>query len=164
MEEQVKEKKNKKVNKEVEKLTTELQTTNEKFVRLQAEFVNFRNRTSEEQSKLLKYEGESFIKELLIIIDNFESAIKLDDNDLTDEVSNFLSGFKMIYANMVSILNNIGVEEIDVLGKEFDPHVAEAVITEEDNNKPSGVVLEVFTKGYIYKDKVIRPAMVKVNK
>lgn len=164
MEEQVKEKKNKKVNKEVEKLTTELQTTNEKFVRLQAEFVNFRNRTLEEQSKLLKYEGESFIKELLIIIDNFESAIKLDDNDLTDEVSNFLSGFKMIYANMVSILNNIGVEEIDVLGKEFDPHVAEAVITEEDNNKPSGVVLEVFTKGYIYKDKVIRPAMVKVNK
>ncbi len=164
MEELVKEKKNKKVNKEVEKLTTELQTTNEKFVRLQAEFVNFRNRTLEEQSKLLKYEGESFIKELLIIIDNFESAIKLDDNDLTDEVSNFLSGFKMIYANMVSILNNIGVEEIDVLGKEFDPHVAEAVITEEDNNKPSGVVLEVFTKGYIYKDKVIRPAMVKVNK
>lgn len=157
-------KKNKKENKEILELTEQLNHYNEKCLRLQAEFINFKNRTAEEQSKLLKYEGESFIKKLLVIVDNFESAIKLDDNDLSDEVSKFLSGFKMIYANLVSILNNIGVEEIDVVGKEFDPNFAEAVMSEEDKNKPSNVVVEVYTKGYTYKDKVIRPAMVKVNK
>lgn len=166
MEKKTEDKKEKKVskNKELIEMKEQLEAITEKSVRLQAEFVNFRNRTEVEKEKLLKYEGESFIKELLIIVDNFESAIKLDDNDLSDEVSKFLSGFKMIYANLINLLNNIGVTEIEVIGTEFDPHVAEAVITEEDTTKPSGVVLEVFTKGYMYKDKVIRPAMVKVNK
>ncbi len=154
----------KKLKKEFDFLKQEFELSNDKYLRLQAEFANFKNRTELEKEKLLKYEGEDFIKELLITVDNFENAIKLDDNDLSDEVSKFLSGFKMIYANLITTLNNIGVVEIDVLGKEFDPHVAEAVITEEDKTKPSGVVLEVFTKGYMYKDKVIRPAMVKVNK
>lgn len=159
---EVKEKKN--LKKELDFLKEQFEISNDKYLRLQAEFVNFKNRTEVEKEKLLKYEGESFIKELLIIIDNFESAIKLDDNDLTDELSKFLNGFKMIYANLVNLLNNIGVKEIEVIGKEFDPNVAEAIITEEDKNKPKGVVLEVFTKGYMYKDKVLRPAMVKVNK
>lgn len=153
-----------KVNKEVEQLKESLQASEDKCLRLQAEFINFRNRHNKEIEAMAKYEGEELIKRLLPIIDDFERAIKLDDNDLGDEVSKFLSGIKMIYGNLIAILESLEVKEIDVLGREFDPVYAEAVITESDESKPSNVVLEVFTKGYIYKDKVIRPAMVKVNK
>jgi len=153
-----------KESKEVVELKNTLAIMNDKFLRLQAEFINFKNRTEVEKERLLKYEGENFIKDLLIIVDNFESAIKLEHDDISDEVGKFLSGFKMIYANLINLLDQIGVKEIEVLGLEFNPHVAEAVMTEEDKDKPAGVVLEVYTKGYMYKDKVLRPAMVKVNK
>ena len=83
---------------------------------------------------------------------------------LGGEVSKFLSGFKMILGNLTALLDKYDVHEIECLGLEFDPHVAEAVLTEHDENKPENVVLEVLTKGYKYKDKVIRHAMVKVNK
>lgn len=136
----------------------------DKYLRLQAEFINFRNRTSIEVSNLLKYEGEKFIKELLTTVDNFERAITMDDNnDLSDEVSKFLSGFKMIYGNLKSLLDSYEIKEIDALGKEFNPTYMDAVLTEHDETKPANVVVEVLTKGYMYKDKVIRPAMVKVN-
>ena len=158
-----KESKKEKVNKEIEALKEALKASEDKSLRLQAEFINVRNRQIKEIENMAKYEGENLIKELLSVVDNFERAIKLDDDDLSDEVSKFLSGFKMIYGNLITILENIGVKEIDCLGKEFDPVYAEAVITENDESKPAGVVLEVFQKGYMYKDKVIRPAMVKVN-
>ena len=136
----------------------------DKYLRLQAEFVNFRNRTSVEVANLLKYEGANFIKELLTTVDNFERAIMMDDNnDLSDEVSKFLSGFKMIYGNLKSLLDSYEIKEIDALGKEFDPTLMDAVLTEHNETKPANVVVEVLTKGYMYKDKVIRPAMVKVN-
>lgn len=136
----------------------------EKYMRLQAEYLNFKTRTQTEISRMLQYEGEDFIKEILNIKDNFERAIMMDDNDLSDEVSKFLSGFKMILGNLTALLDKFEVREVDCLGCEFDPHVAEAVLTEHDEAKPENVVLEVLTKGYKYKDKLIRPAMVKVNK
>lgn len=140
------------------------QELEEKYMRLQAEYLNFKTRTQSEISKMLLYEGEDFIKEILVIKDNLERAIMMDDNDLSDEVSKFLSGFKMILGNLTSLLDKFEVKEIECLGLEFDPKVSEAVLTEHDENKPENVVLEVLTKGYIYKDKVIRHAMVKVNK
>lgn len=136
----------------------------EKYMRLQAEYLNFKTRTQSEISKMLLYEGEDFIKEILNIKDNFERAISMDDNDLSDEVSKFLSGFKMILGNLTALLDKFEVKEVDCLGLEFDPHVAEAVLVDHDEAKPENVVLEVLTKGYKYKDKLIRPAMVKVNK
>lgn len=136
----------------------------EKYMRLQAEYLNFKTRTQSEISKMLQYEGESFIKEILVVKDNLERAIMMDDNDLSDEVSKFLSGFKMILGNLTALLDKFEVREVECLGQEFDPHVAEAVLTEHDESKPENVVLEVLTKGYKYKDKVIRHAMVKVNK
>ena len=72
----------------------------EKYMRLQAEFLNFKTRTQSEISKMLQYEGESFIKEILVVKDNLERAIMMDDNDLSDEVSKFLSGFKMILISL----------------------------------------------------------------
>ena len=87
----------------------------------------------------------------------------MDDNDLSDEVSKFLAGFKLIYTNTINILNKFEVKEINAEGVEFDPTYHHAVLTDHDENKPAGVVLEVLQKGYLYKDRVIRPAMVKVN-
>ena len=136
----------------------------EKYMRLQAEFLNFKTRTQGEISKMLQYEGEDFIKEILVIKDNLERAVSMDDNDLSDEVSKFLSGFKMILGNLTALLDKYEVREVECLGLEFDPHVSEAVLIEHDENKPENIVLEVYTKGYKYKDKLIRPAMVKVNK
>ena len=140
------------------------QELEDKYMRLQAEYLNFKTRTQSEVSRMLQYEGEDFIKEILNIKDNFERAIMMDDNDLSDEVSKFLSGFKMILGSLTQLLDKFEVHEIECLGLEFDPNVAEAVLTEHDETKPENVVLEVLTKGYKYKDKVIRHAMVKVNK
>ena len=141
-----------------------LKETEDKLLRLQAEFMNYQNRREKELETLFKYEGEKVIKEVLKVVDNFERAISMDDDDLSDEVSKFLSGFKMIYTSLVNMLSELEVTEIEVDGKEFDPTIAEAVLVEEDKTKPANVVLEVLQKGYKYKDKVIRPAMVKVNK
>ncbi|MDD2409221.1 MAG: nucleotide exchange factor GrpE [Bacilli bacterium] len=135
----------------------------EKALRAQAEMLNYRKRKDDEVSQLFKYANEELIISLLPIVDNFERAIKLDDNDLTDELSKFLNGFKMIYGNLITVLNNNEVVEIDAQGQEFNPNMHQAIITEKDENKPAGVILEVLQKGYKYKEKVIRPAMVKVN-
>ena len=168
--EEKKNKKEVKENKELKhleeenhKLKNELKESSEKVLRLAAEMQNYKKRNETEKSNMLKYANENLAKSLLPILDNFERAIKLDDNDLSDEVSKFLSGFKMIYGSFVSVLNDIEVKEIDCDGLEFDPVYHQAVLTEKDETKPSGVVLEVLQKGYMYKDKVIRPAMVKVN-
>ena len=149
---------------ETNELEIKLNEALDKNMRLQAEFVNYKTRTEQEKIIMFKYEGESFIKQILEVVDDFERAIKMDDNDLTDEVSNFLKGFKMIYTRLIGILNNLEVKEVEVEGKEFDPNYAEAILTDHDENKPENVVLEVLKKGYMYKDKLIRPAMVKVNK
>ena len=122
-----------------------------------------KRRKEEEVSHMMKYCNEDILKSLLPIIDNFERGLMMDDNDLSDEVSKFLSGFKMIYTDIIGIMNKNEVKEIEAEGIEFDPKVHQAVLMEHDEEKPHGVVLEVLQKGYMYKDKVIRPAMVKVN-
>jgi len=136
---------------------------NEKVLRLAAEMQNMRKRYDEEISNFHKYEGEDLIKKILPIVDSFEMAIKLDNNDLTDDVSRFLSGFKMIYTNLVSILNSLEVKEIEALNLKFDPKIMDAVLTSQETGVEPGMVMEVLQKGYLYKDKLIRPAMVRVS-
>ena len=151
------------LEREIEKLKNALNASNDKAIRAQAEMMNFKRRKEEETSSMLKYANEDVLKSLLPVVDNFERAIMLDDNDLSDEVSKFLSGFKMIYTNVLDIFNKFEVKEIEAEGIEFDPRVHQAVLMEHYDSKPHNVVLEVLQKGYIYKDRVIRPAMVKVN-
>ena len=150
--------------KQIEKLELALKEEQAKSMRIQAEMLNFKKRKEDEVASFYKYCNEDLIEELLPVIDNFERAIQMDTSeDVSDEVKRFLEGFKMIYGNLVSILNKEEVKEIEASGIEFDPNYHQAVLTEHDETKPSGVVLEVLQKGYTYKDKVIRPAMVKVN-
>lgn len=147
----------------IEELNKKIKSLEEAFLREKAEVANYKRRKDEEINKVLKYKNEDILKEFLLIIDNLERAVKMDDNDLSDEVSKFLEGFKIIYSNTLNLLNKFEVKEIEASGLEFDPTYHHAVLTEHDKNKPEGVVLEVLQKGYMYKDKVIRPAMVKVN-
>lgn len=150
-------------DKEKEELNKKISSLQEALLRNQAELQNYKRRKDEESEKVLKYKNEELIKELLSIIDNFERAIKMDNQDLSDEVSKFLEGFKLIYSSLINILNKYDVKEISSDGIEFNPDIHHAVLTEHDETKPEGVVLEVLQKGYMYKDRVIRPAMVKVN-
>ena len=108
-------------NSEIELLGNRIKELEEKLVRNQAELINYKRRKDDEVSRMLKYSQEDIILEILPIIDNFERAIKLDDNNLEDELSKFLNGFKMIYTNLIEVLNKYEVKEIEALGKEFDP-------------------------------------------
>ncbi len=146
-----------------DKLQKENLALNEKILRLSAEMKNMQRRSSEELTRAYKYSGEELILKLLPIVDNFERAIAQDDSNLTDELSKFLEGFKMIYGNLKSILESMEVKEIECLKKEFDPNTMEAVLTAHEDDVMPGVVLDVLQKGYTYKDKVIRHAMVRVS-
>jgi len=144
-------------------LEDKVKNLEEVLLRNQAELINFKRRKEEETSRLLKYAEEDIVLEFLPILDNIERAINMDDEDLDDEVSKFLEGFKMIYAQIKNLLEKFEVKEIECLNMPFDPTYHQAVFTGKDDNYESGIVLEVLQKGYIYKDKVIRPSMVKVN-
>ena len=150
-------------NKEIEALKEENNLLKEKILRISAESQNMQRRLNEEMMKIRKYEGEDFAKKILPILDNFERAIKLDDNDLTDELSKFLSGFKMIYTGLLTVLNENEIKEIECINKEFDSNFMEAVLTAKEEGINKNQVLEVLQKGYMYKDKLLRPAMVKVS-
>ena len=153
-------------NKLVEEINRLTQTNNElveKVKLAQAELVNYRRRKDEETASLLKYANQDLILELIQVVDNFERAIKLDDNNLTDELSKFLVGFKMMYANLTDILKKFGVEEISRQGQIFDPSLEQALVVDSVDEYKDDVVLEVLLKGYKLKDRVIRPASVKIN-
>ena len=146
------------------KLEAEIAELKDKYLRVNAEMQNMRRRMEDEKANLLKYEGEGLIKSLLPIVDNFERAISMDDTNLEDEVSKFLSGFKMIYGNLNSTLQGYEVIAMDIINKPFDPNTMEAVLLEEVEGMEPNIVVDVLQKGYTYKGKVIRHAMVKVSK
>ncbi len=143
---------------EIELLGNRIKDLEEKLLRNQADLINYKRRKEEETSKLLKYSNEDLIREILPIIDNFERAINsITSNDSVKE------GILMIYNSMINLLTQFEVVEIPTLNCEFDPNYHQAVLTGKDVDKPSNVVIEVLQKGYMYKDRVIRPSMVKVN-
>ena len=148
---------------QISKLQEENQALLEKVKLAQAEVVNYRKRKDEETQNMLKFANQDLITELINVADNFERAIKLDDNDLTDELSKFLDGFKMMYANLMEILKKFGVEEINRIGEVFDPNLEQALMTDSIEEMDDDVVTEVLLKGYKLNGRVIRPASVKVN-
>lgn len=162
-EEKKKEEKVELTKEEILAINNKAKEAEEKALRAQAELINYRKRKDDEVTKMLKFANESLIVEILPILDNFERAIKMDDDNLEDEVSKFLSGMKMVYASLTKTLEKYGVKEIESLNKPFDATFHEAVMTDHVEGKEKGIILEVFQKGYTLKDKVIRPAMVKVN-
>lgn len=154
----------KKEDAEKKKLQEEVAMLKDKFLRTSAEMQNMKRRMEEERANLLKYDGEELIKKLLPVVDNFERAISMDDANLEDELSKFLNGFKMIYGNLNDTLQGYEVLAMDILGKPFDPNTMNAVLVEETDGVEPNIVIDVLQKGYTYKGKVIRYAMVKVSK
>jgi len=148
---------------EEELLSKRIKELEDALLRSQAELLNYRKRKDEEVDRMLKYAEEDVLKGFLPILDNFERAISMDDDNLNDEVSKFLEGFKLMDKQIRELLGKFEVKEIDALDKEFDPTYHQAVIMDKVKGKKSGTVIEVLQKGYMYKDRVLRHAMVKVN-
>ena len=150
-----------KLEEEISTLTENNKVLEEKVRMAQAELVNYRKRKDEETANSLKYANQDIIKDLLNTIDNFERA--LENKNVSDEVSKYLNGFQMIYENLKATLKSYGVEEINRVGEVFDPNLEQALVAECVEDKDDDIVLEVLLKGYKLKDRVIRPASVKIN-
>ena len=146
-----------------ELLNEKIKVLEDAVLRSQAELLNYRKRKDEETARIIKYAEEDILKGLLPILDNFERAISMDDNNFGDETSKFLEGFRMIYSQTKTLLEKFEVKEIDCLGQEFDPTYEQAVSTVKREDKKPGVVVEIYQKGYMYKDRVLRTAMVIVS-
>jgi molecular chaperone GrpE len=146
---------------EIQVLQSKLDEADNKYLRLQADFDNFRRRTRLDIEAGEKYRAQKLAVELLPALDNFERALKIEaDNEQTKSL---LQGMEMVYRSLVDALKKEGVEAIEAVGKEFDPNFHQAVMQGEDENYGSNVVTDEFQKGYMLKDRVIRPSMVKVN-
>ena len=135
----------------------------DKLIRKDAEVVNYRKRREEEFSRMMKFANEGLIKDLLPVIDNFERALKLSEGNKDEAFMKLNEGYKMVYCGLENIMTKFEVKAIDGANKPFDPVYHNAVIVEPKEGIESGMVIEVLQKGYLYKDKVIRPAMVKVS-
>ena len=164
IEEEKKETKKEKKNKDKElinELQEKVKELEDKNIRVTAEMINTVRRKEEENNRLLKYASEELILDLLNNIDNFERALMVTTDN--EDILNYQKGFTMIYDNLINTLNKFEVKEIECLGLDFDPSYHQAVMTEHVEGKKENEIIEVLQKGYTYKDKVIRPAMVKVN-
>ena len=139
---------------------TELMETNNRLLRLQADFSNFRKRTEKEKLSYYSNGVENFVCELLPILDNFQRALEFEK----EKEDGFYQGVKMIEEQIIGLLKHNSIEEIKSIGETFDPNFHEAVVTEESEEYGAGIVLAVLQKGYMMKDKVLRPAMVMVSK
>ena len=144
-------------------LKNNIQNLEEKLKASHAELINYRKRKDEEVANKLKFANQDLILDILPVLDNFDRAIKLQKTDDVN-LTKFLDGFKMLYTSLNETLKKYGVEEIDCLGKEFDPNLHEAMLVNKDETKADNIVTEVLIKGYILKGRVIRAASVKVNK
>lgn len=145
----------------ISELEKKLEDADNRYLRLQADFDNFRRRTRLESEANEKYKAQKLVSDILPSLDNFERALKLET---TDSKSNpFLQGMEMVYRSLIEALSNEGLKAIDAVGKEFDPHLHQAVMQGEDENFSANIVIEEFQKGYMLKDRVIRASMVKVN-
>lgn len=151
--------KRKKIDKEKDELIKANLDLKEKVLRITAEMQNIRRRSEIDLANAYKYDGFDIMEKLLPVIDNFERAISIKQ----EGTEKFLAGFKMIYDNLREILKSKGVVEIEALHKEFDPNMMNAVMTDTNSEYANNVVLEVLQKGYMYQDRILRPAMVKVN-
>lgn len=131
----------------------------EKYLRLLAEFQNYKKRTAKEKEEVYAFGNEKLMLELLKVLDNFERALETKCSD-----EKYSKGMELIFKQLQDTLQKAGLEEIEALGKEFDPNFHNAVTTEENPDYESGQVSGVLQKGYTLNKKVIRPSMVKVNK
>lgn len=132
-----------------------------RMLRALADMENMRRRVRKEQEDMAKYASLRLIENLLPVMDNFERALTADKENMT--VESLLQGVDMVYRQIKQVFDQEGLSAIEAVGKPFDPHFHQAVMQVDDPDSESGVVVEELQKGYQFKDRVIRPSMVKVN-
>ena len=137
--------------------SAEEEALNTKYLRLMADFQNYKRRTEKEKNDIYAFANEKIVSELLNVIDNFERAL-----DAGDSGDSFVEGMNLIFKQLQGVLEKAGVVEIEALGQDFDPNFHHAVLTEDSAEYESGKVTGVLQKGYLLNNKVIRPTMVKV--
>lgn len=131
------------------------------YYKVFADMENLKRRLEKEHQNSLKFMMQTFIEELLPVVDNFERSLSVENS--SEEIQTFLKGYQMIFDQLMNILQKNGVEVIEAQGKEFDPNVHQAVMTANDENYDHNIVVEELQKGYKLKDRVIRASLVKVN-
>ena len=146
---------------EVTQLKEQVTEAENKYVRLLADYDNFKRRSALDKEALQKYKSQSVLTNLIPVMDNFSRALAVEAK--TEEARTMMEGMDMIYRSLLEALTTEGLTEIEAQDQEFDPNFHQAIMTDKDEDKPSGVVLEELQKGYILKDRVLRPSMVKVN-
>jgi molecular chaperone GrpE len=129
-----------------------------RYMRLMADFQNYKRRVEKDKSDIYAYANEKLVTQLLEVLANFERAL---EHECADE--NYAAGMDLIFKQLTDVLSKSGLEEIKALGEDFDPNFHNAIMTEDNPDYESGKVTGVMQKGYMLNSKVIRPSMVKVN-
>lgn len=151
------------IKEQVEETTDdgELEKIKSQYLRTLADFENFKKRTNEERIKERKYAHQSLFEQMITVLDIFDKAVNTNTEDNT--LKNYLYGFKMINDNLKQILESEGVKKIVSLGTSFDPKYHHAIETDWDETKDENIVTAEMQTGYMYKDRLLRPSLVKVN-
>ncbi len=147
---------------ELQELRKELEEYKDKYIRLYAEFENYKKRVQKDRTELIKYGSEPLMIELLTVLDNLEMAISHANEQ--SSIESLLQGVELTLKEFKKILNKFGVKEIEALGKPFDPEYHHAMAQVERADVEDKTVVEEYRKGYTYNDKVIRPSLVAVSK
>lgn len=149
------------VEDQVIQLQEEVNTWKTDYYKVFADMENLKRRMQNEHSNALKFMMQSFIEEMLPVIDNFERSLAIPEP--SEEIKNFLKGYEMIYQQLLSVLEKQGVEVIETKDQEFDPNFHQAVMTVNDENYKPNMIVEELQRGYKLKDRVIRASLVKVS-
>ena len=147
-------------SKKKDKKDEKIEELTDQYKRTLAEFDNFRKRTEKEKAAMFEVGAKSVIEKLLPIVDNFERGLAMVPEE--DKGSPFADGMDKIYKQLIKQLEDMGVKEIEAMDKEFDPNLHNAVMHVDDENVGENIIVEVFQKGYTYKESVVRHSMVKV--
>lgn len=145
----------------VEQLQAKLDQSENDYLRLRADFDNYRRRVQKDTEAASKYRSQNLVTDLLPVLDNFERALDMDPQ--SEEAKSLLKGMEMVFRLLKQAIEAEGVTEIAPDGETFDPNFHQAVMQEASDSHESGTVIQTLQKGYQLKDRIIRPAMVKVS-
>ncbi len=147
----------------IKSLEDEAKETYDRFLRVSAEFENYKKRSAREMSEFKKFANESLIKELLLVVDNMERAIS-SSKDEGNSNNGLIEGIDMTLKELLKIFEEFGVKQVESLGKPFDPNFHQAVMQQENDEHPHNTVINELQKGYIINERLLRPATVVVSK
>ncbi|MGW7777261.1 nucleotide exchange factor GrpE [Staphylococcus xylosus] len=146
---------------EIQQLKKDVQENEEKYLRLYAEFENYKRRIQKENQTMKEYKAQDVLNDILPTIDNIERALKIDGED--EQFKSLKKGVQMVHESLLTALQNNGLEKIETEGQQFDPNFHQAVVQDDNPDFESGQITQELQSGYKLKKRVLRPSMVKVN-